>query len=332
MDEESLRVLEFCFQNVSFLGRIYSKVYLFEFDENLDSDIYKRNQEEYDKSIIQNLENFGELIILLKNYVDYLEKNKIDIIKSQKDFLILILHDWIEEFEGEKHKEKDIQISYSRLFLKETLYTKYSFIFNGTREMLTDLRRKIGTKLETFYEMQKLTYPEFEKDIQDIYNLHSGILQKLKSDNSKEFLQSAKASFQYGIVQLIQAEFGTLRFIDSSEDMKTQVYSHITSCLFLLIAAYDKIIFSIGYNLSIPIVEDQTYIKDVLIGIQSVDKNLHKNLTESDRQDFLKIARKLRNSATHRISNYSPKELNGYTVSVIKEIYRILNIFNASVK
>lgn len=332
MDVELLKIFGFCLDNVRSFGKIYLNIDGLEYDEILDLNIDEKDPEDYSKSVIRNLKNYSEFVSSLKAYKEYLEKNRIGLVDFQTNILIQSLKDWIEELEGEKHKEKDVQIAYSKPLLMRTLHSKYFIIFIDARNMLFEIYEKINEKLKNAIELQKLDYPEFEKEINDIYKLYSEILLKLKSDNSKEFLKSAQASFQYGMVQLIQAEFGTLRFIDNSEDMKTQVYSHITSCLFLLIATYDKIIFSIGYNLNINIAEDQTYINEVLIKIQSADKNLHKNLTESDRQDFFKIARKLRNSATHRISNYSPKELNGYIVSVIKEIYRILNIFNAYVK
>ena len=84
---------------------------------------------------------------------------------------------------------------------------------------------------------------------------------------------------------------------------------------------------AIGYKLGLVTNPKEKIIK-VLELIKNKDKDLYDLLIGSDRSSIIDVARNLRNAETHRISNLDMGELKGYLISIIKDILRLLKIYN----
>jgi len=312
---EKFKIAEYSSLASQYLLKIYSNVNtLIDSLKNLESELYSEQfKDRYQLKIIDVEE---KLIKDLEEYKEFISKLKILPIKFNKEDAIRNIDRFCK-----KIKEKIGMSIYEVCF-------EFYFILLINRDIAMSISECLGDKLVNYNEIEKLISPGFDEELKLIVDSYNKLISSSQNVMEKGFLESSHSSFGYGIFRFKYVFLSSISISNEFENInKIDLESSMTSALFLLISAYDKIIMAIGYKLDL-VINPKTQISKVFEDIKNKDENLYNLLIKSDRSSIIEVARNLRNAETHRISNLSTVEIKGYLISIIKEILRSLKIYD----
>lgn len=256
-----------------------------------------------------------ELINHIKSFFSYVKD--LDKYKENKHFTILEDHfnRFLDHFDGKKSIEKnmiliDITSSFS-IFLKS--------LFDFNKSLYTDYNNKISI----IDDHNSLFFNEFNKNTEKFIRISEKIDIKKLSDNAKLFHNSFESTFQNALDlywKLIRTTF------DDDPSKESEIKSYSSSVLFILVSAYEKLIYLIAYQLGFEKKVGEINLTNSLKFIEEKNQKIHKKITKSDRYMGIQTARNLRNAETHRLAIKSFPEINGYNSTILIEINNILEL------
>lgn len=331
MDIELIGYLEFYNNLLIHLRNIYIDINRMQYDEKLLLSYKDTNS---DIPIVKNLNGYNQLVSELNSLLSLLKNTELIFVEELKNNLIFVITTYINELSDDPQfiNEQNYAISYSKDYVLRTLYDAFYNIFVKADDLIIEMYKKISAKNRGAVENVYLGFPNFDSEIVSIKKLFNEIVSKLPDGKSKEYLIAARLSFDYSMIQFDHSIFNIVYLSEKFKNMKNFAqYSYLTSCLFMLISAYDKTMFSIASTLGVSIDEKRAYIGDILNSIKVKDNNLHLVLQDSERKKEVEVARDIRNGFTHRITKRTPSEIHGFLVSLIYEIKRILEIFEKQI-
>lgn len=196
------------------------------------------------------------------------------------------------------------------------------------RDLAQLISSEVNNKIINYFEIEQKINKGFNEEVKSIMDFYSTIITSSRG-TEKDFLEASHASFKYGLYRFNCIFSSLIKIIPKTDDLvNLDVYSSLVSSLFLLLSAYDKLIVSMGYKRGLDI-NLKCYPKEVLEEDDKSNnpKKLREIIEVSDRYEIIKVAKNLRNMNTHRIGNLLMGEIKGYSVSIIKEILRLLQTY-----
>jgi hypothetical protein len=330
MDDESYNTISFYGLNILHLRQILDRIQFFDIRKIIPNLDYSGHLDEEMRLVLFEKLSQTELSITLMDYRNWLENDKL-ISLGDKNQLIVAINDFLKEISG-KCPEEDYRLFYqSEEKIKEKFHFNFFLIFDSLNSLLLKLKKTLDLRITNLSDNQELYYQDLSVDLTEIFKSYEELKTYKMLSLPLELIKSSESSLQYGLHQLDNAFKLSIFMISKQDERKEEMYSFLTSALFLFVSAYDKLIFSISSCFNNQL-KESAYNSEICKSLEDFSPELYKELIEhSDRKDMISTAKKLRNSATHRISNFELEEVKGYLITLIKEILRILLILKKDI-